>query len=180
LLSIRQQGNRRSDGGFSMDRMLGLILFATVLMAQDGLPPRGTLNDLAWIAGHWQCDVWGGKGEEIWTSPGAGTMLGMFRHFAGDKVTVYELMEFQQDGSEVVLRMKHFGKSLLGREEKDDSVLMPMRNWNGREARFETANKDTEITYTKISDTKMELILRRTRSGKADQVVFQFTRKPGA
>jgi hypothetical protein len=157
------------------------ILLASLawLPAQERqpLPPPPAIKDLAWIEGHWICSIWNGTGEEVWLAPAAGTMLGMFRHHSGEQITIYELMEIQQEAAGPVMRIKHFRRGMSGLEAKDESLTLPLRNWNGQDARFETDDRSTEITYTKAATDRMEVLLRRTLDGKVEQHVFRFTRQ---
>src|SRR5687767_15714011 len=47
--------------------------------APDAPIPRATIADMAWLAGRWTGDGLGGRTEEIWSPPDAGTMMGTFR-----------------------------------------------------------------------------------------------------
>ena len=73
-----------------MKRLLGAAL-ALLLMAQAA--PRTTMDELAWMSGHWQTAD--GVTEEDWTAPRAGLMLGVGRTVRDGAVREYEFLRLQ-------------------------------------------------------------------------------------
>jgi hypothetical protein len=72
-----------------------------------------TIDDVAFIAGHWEGELFGGHAEEAWLAPAGGTMLGAFRLVMdGDngaqRTTVIEYLMFTETNDGVVFRFKHF------------------------------------------------------------------------
>jgi hypothetical protein len=73
--------------------------------AQGGKPAaRGTLIQLAWLAGTWT----GGGGpatfEERWTPPAGGAMLAVSRTIKGDRMVAFEFLRIvERDGSLVYI-----------------------------------------------------------------------------
>ena len=80
------------------------------------------IEDLAWMEGRWVCRQKGDVLEEIWSAPSGDCMMGMFRWMKDDKVWMYELMTIIADGDEIVFRLKHFDRNMVGWEEKDKSI----------------------------------------------------------
>jgi len=55
------------------------ICVAAALSAADVRKPSRTVQDLSFLAGEWRTEAWGGTGEEIWTRPENGNMIGVWR-----------------------------------------------------------------------------------------------------
>jgi len=90
--------------------------------------PKATVEELAWIAGHWRGPGLGGTAEEVWTEPAGGAMLGMFRSLGPDgEVRFYELFTLaEDDDGSLSIRLKHFNPDMTGWEEKDEMVTFPL------------------------------------------------------
>ena len=62
------------------------------LSLQDGqVSPDASIEDVAWIAGHWRGEAFGGITEEIWSPPMGKSIMGMFRLIKEGKVDFYEM-----------------------------------------------------------------------------------------
>ncbi|MEO1136468.1 MAG: DUF6265 family protein [Pseudomonadota bacterium] len=85
--------------------------------------PAASIEDVAWLAGHWRGEGLGGQSEEIMAPPLGRQMTGMFRQTNSDGALMfYEFYHIaEQDGS-LILRIKHFNPDFTGWEEKDESV----------------------------------------------------------
>lgn len=98
-----------------------------VRTAAPGTPaPRATIEDLAWLVGHWEGEGLGGQSFETISPPVAGQMAGHFQQVKDGKVQFYEIYQFVPAGESLVLRLKHFNADLTGWEEKDKSVEFPL------------------------------------------------------
>ena len=75
-----------------MRRLSALLLFATVLVAQQ--PAR--ISGLAWLTGHWSGPLGQGTTEEHWTSPAAGIMLAVSRTMAGERLRAFEFLRIEE------------------------------------------------------------------------------------
>jgi hypothetical protein len=98
----------------------------TFKLAAGAKPPAATLADMAWLAGHWTGEALGGVSEEIWSAPGAGAMMGMYRLIKNGKPVFYELLTIVEENGSLALRLKHFHPNLTGWEEKDKTVDFPL------------------------------------------------------
>jgi hypothetical protein len=117
---------------------LCLALLASPGYAQDKLTehtfqlgpgarsPAATLADMRWLAGHWTGEALGGVSEEIWSPPGGGSMMGMYRLIKDGKPMFYELLTIVEEQGSLILRLKHFHADLKGWEEKDKTVEFPL------------------------------------------------------
>ncbi len=87
--------------------------------------PSASITDVEWLAGHWKGEAFGGVSEEIWSAPGGGVMMGMYRLVRDGKPVFYELMMLAEENGSLVLRLKHFNSDLTGWEEKEKTVDFP-------------------------------------------------------
>src|SRR6516225_5804665 len=94
----------------------------TLKLDQKQNMPHASVADIAWLAGSWTSEAFGGVGEEIWSSPSANTMVGMYRLIKDGKVLFYELCIIAPEGDSLVLKLKHFHPDLRGWEAKDAAV----------------------------------------------------------
>lgn len=63
-------------------------------------PAEPTLEDVAWLAGHWLREEGGVRSEEAWFAPGGGLMLGMNREVRAPGKASFEYLrlEGRKDG----------------------------------------------------------------------------------
>lgn len=89
---------------------------------EGAVSPPATIEDLAWIAGHWRGEGLGGQSEEIIAPPLGGQITGMFRQTKADgSLMFYEFYHFAERDGSLVMRIKHFNPDLTGWEEKNES-----------------------------------------------------------
>jgi hypothetical protein len=98
--------------------------------------PTACLEDARWLVGRWTGRALGGRVEEVWGPPQAGTMAGTFRLDGEEGPRFYELMLLIEEGGSLVLRLKHFGADLKGWEERDACVEFPLVALGPGELRF--------------------------------------------
>ena len=144
------------------------ILYASLATAQA---PKATIQDVAWMEGHWQGEALGGLADEYWSSPMAGTMMGMFRLIKDQKVTFYELFRIAEEDRSLVLRLKHFHPDMKGWEEKDGMVTFPLINVGKTEVSFDG------MTFKRTGPNSMEVIVLIGKKGEAArEVKFAYRR----
>ena len=124
----------------------------TMKLGEGQKSPEANIEDVSWIAGHWEGEAWGGMAEEVWSSPAAGAMMGSFRHVAEGKVSLYEFMTISEVNGTLVLKIKHFNADLTGWEEKENSVEFALVKLEGKKAyfnefSFQLKNKDNLSLY---------------------------------
>ena len=62
--------------------------------------PSATLSDVSWLVGNWAGEAFGGKFEEAWNPPSAGSMVGFFKLLGDEDVAFYELLLLvEEEGS---------------------------------------------------------------------------------
>jgi hypothetical protein len=96
-------------------RILGtlFVLSAVALLGAAGAeePPAPSVESVAFIAGTWHGELFGGEADESWMPPRAGTMLGSFRLTwpeSGKRLYEFLIIEEAENG-EVVMNFRHFG-----------------------------------------------------------------------
>ena len=94
----------------------------TFALAEGEARPPATLEDAAFLVGHWDGTGFGGRIEEVWNPPSAGSMVGMFKFFVEDKVVFYELLLMTVEDGTLSLKVKHFNPDFTAWEEKEDFI----------------------------------------------------------
>jgi hypothetical protein len=134
------------------------------------------IEDLAFMAGHWQGEIFGGKGEEAWLGPAGGTMLGVFRlvHDGKTSVTEYLMITEEEDG--IVFRFKHFDPDYRAWEEEDPLTFHLVDHEKGRAALFECPVEQSpkRMTYRLREDGKLSILLESEEDGKTETVEAVF------
>lgn len=143
----------------------------TLQLGDGGESPPARVGDFAWLEGHWQAEALGGDAEEIWSPPAAGTMVGMFRLIQDGKAAFYEIFTLTEEGSTVILRLKHFHPDLKGWEEKDETVDFPLVAFDDGQAFFDG------LTYQRLGPNEIRVYLAmHTKEGSAREETFPYKR----
>jgi hypothetical protein len=158
----------RSPQSLSELVLLSLLFLLPAIAArgQDASGPQASIDDVAWIAGHWQGAAMGGQFEETWNPPSAGTMLGMFKFSQNGKVGFYEILTIVPQGESLILRLKHFDAGLKGWEEKDESVEFPLQEVTDQEIRFKG------LVFRKVSDDELHITVSGEQGGTVEEIRF--------
>lgn len=154
--------------------IVGLVGITFSCNAETGPTPgqnNFSLASLNWLVGHWKGECFDGVGEEIWSEPVGGAMMGMFRFIKNGKPDFYEFCHLIENDGEVELRLKHFTANMVGWEEKEDFVSWKLLEVTPKKAVFEA------LTMELVADN--ELVMYLDIAYKADSVVtetFNFKR----
>jgi hypothetical protein len=128
-----------------------------------GSAPPATLQDVAWMAGHWTGQVEGGLSDEVWAAPQGDSMMGMWRLLVGGKTKLFELLTITQEDDGPTLRLRHFDPKLVSREEKDRPFVLKLTSHAPGEVVF--FGKETQgllrLTYRKLGDSQLSVLLER-------------------
>ena len=149
--------------------MVGTIAYKDIVI-KDLSKKKVSINDMAWIAGRWTGEAFGGRFEETWNPPMGGEMMGMFKLVKDDKVSFYELLTIAPEGDSFVLRLKHFSPGLVGWEEKNESEEFPLVSATEKAVLF------YGLKFNKISDNEMEIEVAAGEDGKKQVIKFNCTR----
>ncbi len=128
----------------------------------EGIASSHELDDLAWIAGHWGGDAFGGQVEEAWFSPAGRSMSGSFRLIREDLAIMYELLLIEQDDDgEIFYRFKHVSR---GWEPWEETRLeYRLTELEGRKATFRSTASEPPPNapwwFTYESPTGSELLV---------------------
>lgn len=109
------------------------------------------LENIAWIAGTWHGEAFGGITEEIWSEPSGGSMMATFKLIVDEKVQFYEIEVIREIEDSLILQLKHFGSDLKGWETKDETVDFPLREITENKVVFEG------MTFEKVSSNEMNV-----------------------
>ena len=157
-------------------KYLIIFLFTLTGVAQNtkntpiegALSPR--LENIAWIAGTWHGEAFGGITEEIWSEPSGGSMMATFKLINDGKVTFYEIEVIREIENSLVLQLKHFGPNLKGWETKDETVDFPLKEITKNKVVFEG------MTFERINDTEMDIYVD-IKNDKGEVKVVKFNYK---
>jgi hypothetical protein len=101
---------------------LSTLLFALTLSAS---PPRAqptaTIDQLAFMTGHWTRTTDGMHVEQVFLPPAAGTMVGMQRRTRDDATLVSYFFIIQQTDDGIICRFKHFENDYATYEDRNNS-----------------------------------------------------------
>jgi hypothetical protein len=155
---------------------VALTTAATAGAAQDR--PAESLDDLAWISGHWGGEAFGGQIEEAWFLPAGRSMSGSFRLIQQDLAVMYELLLLEQDDDgEIYYRFKHVGR---GWEPWEETPLeYRLMELDGRKATFrptsDTPPENAPAWFTYESPAANRLLV--TIHGGPSPIALDMTRK---
>lgn len=93
-----------------------IALSASILSAAPD-PAPCSVDDIAFIAGHWRADLGGTLFEEITMPPAHGNMTGSMRMVPnaaneGSAVRLWELISFDEEDGHVLMRIRHYSPGL--------------------------------------------------------------------
>ncbi len=141
----------------------------TITLQEGADSPSATLSEVAWIAGHWRGEAFGGITEEIWSPPLGNSMMFVFRSITDDHVNFYEVGHIQQKEETLILQLKHFHGNLKGWEEKDETVDFRLVKLEEGKAFFEG------FTFEKISENEMNIyVVVSQKDGQNQELKFNY------
>ncbi len=134
---------------------------------KETLEPK--LENIAWIAGTWHGEAFGGITEEIWSEPSGGSMMATFKLIVDEKVQFYEIEVIREIEDSLILQIKHFGSDLKGWETKDETVDFPLREITENKVVFEG------MTFEKVSSNEMNVYVDiKNENGTVETVKFNY------
>jgi len=139
-------------------------------LTKDQVSPKANIEQVGWIAGHWQGQAFGGKTEEIWSKPHAGSMMAVFKHSKDNAVTFYEIEIIRETANSLILELKHFSKDLKGWEKKDEVVSFPLVALSENVAYFDG------MTFQLINENLLYIYVSIESNGQAQEVLFAYQR----
>lgn len=135
-----------------------------------------SLRDIAFITGSWSGELFRGVGEEHWTAPGGGTMLGVFRLIHGERTTITEYLLIQQTNDGVIYRFKHFSPDYHAREPQP--LTFRLAEVKGQRAVFisdDESQKPYKLVYAREGDS-LNIDVLEMKDGEEKGFTAEFTR----
>jgi hypothetical protein len=132
--------------------------------------PKATLQEVAWIQGHWRGTAFGGSTEEIWSPPLHGSMMGVFKASTEEGVSFYEIMTIIEAEGSLLFRLKHFDDKLRGWEKKDETVDFKLVKLEKGKVYFD------DFTFEYISDDEINIYVIVDNNGKESEIKFNYVR----
>lgn len=126
----------------------------------------GSFSDLAFIEGRWEASSEGRTVEASWLPPSTDNMVGFFRMSKDGKLTMYELLAYEQSDKGLVSLVKHFQPGLIGQEEKDNSVRSYCVEASKGKVTFEQEGTGVRILYEQRSKDQFIISLGKQEQGK--------------
>ncbi|MHC4976962.1 MAG: DUF6265 family protein [Planctomycetota bacterium] len=148
-------------------RLIALIialLFGSMLTVAPGRADSPavseySIDDLAFFAGHWKGEMFGGVGEEAWMAPDGGCMIGSYRLVSGDKMVFSEYFIIQETDEGIIFRFKHFNNDYTTWE---DAKGVPPMTWKlvsleNNTARFDGMGEQSHeyMVYQLLEDGRL-------------------------
>lgn len=157
---------------FAMGLAVGCAAQNTLKLPENGSSPKAALNDVAWIAGHWKGEAFGGITEEIWSPPLGDSMMFVFKLVNDGKVSFYETGHIKQVGETLILQLKHFHGDLKGWEEKDETVDFKLVKMEDDKIYFD------QFTFERVSGNEINLyVVIEEKDGAAKEVKFNYKKE---
>lgn len=157
--------------------LLSLVLVFAVSTAHAQTTKTGTLADVAFMEGRWLGTFSGGPIEAAWIAPAGDNLTGFMRMMKDNKVTMYEMLIFEQTDQGPIVLVKHFKPGLIGQEEKDKSDRYKFIEAGKNRALFEKEDGSIRIIYEKRSPDQLVIQRGQSKDGQwAFSDLFVFNR----
>jgi hypothetical protein len=156
---------------------LSLLLLISTFSVYAQTAKTGTLADVAFMEGRWLGTFNGGPIEAAWIAPVGDNLTGFMRMMKDNKVTMYEMLIFEQTQQGPIVLVKHFKPGLLGQEEKDQSDRYQFIEAGKDKALFEKEDGSIRIIYEKRSADQLAIQRGQQKDGQwAFRDLFVFNR----
>ncbi|GAB4035627.1 DUF6265 family protein [Spirosoma gilvum] len=152
------------------------FLITLTVQAQTG-KKTGSLADVAFMEGRWRGTFNGGPIEAAWIAPVGDNLTGFMRMMKDNKVTMYEMLIFEQTDEGPIVLVKHFKPGLIGQEEKDKSDRYRFIEASPNRALFEKEDGSIRIIYEKRGANQLAIQRGQSKDGSwAFNDLFVFNR----
>ncbi|MEZ4796510.1 MAG: DUF6265 family protein [Flavobacteriaceae bacterium] len=145
-----------------------LIFVSWSCKAQTEIKLEPKIENIAWIAGTWKGEAFGGITEEIWSEPSGGSMMATFKLVVDGKVSFYEIEIIREVENSLILQLKHFNNDLKGWETKDETIDFPLIEITPNKITFEG------MIFEKVNDKEMNIYVDIENKEKKETVKFQY------
>ena len=139
------------------------------LDSTSNMPPA-RIEDLAWMAGRWIGEGFGGQLEETWNPPLGGAMVATFRMLSNNQPSFYEICLIAPEGNSLMYKVKHFNPDFSAWEEKTEMVRFPLIKMEPGKVWFEG------LTLVLEGDVCTQYLAMKQKSGSYREVKLTFHR----
>ena len=156
-----------------MHKLLGTLAVVLLGAAAYAQAPaaKPTLQDFAWLAGHWRIEQADRLVDEHWMAPSGGLMMGMARNVQAGKVREYEFTLLRQEPNGDIL--------YIASPSKQTETAFKLTSLRNGEAVFENPEHDfpKKIIYARQADGSLLAAIEGPgRDGKVRRVEYPFKR----
>ena len=152
-----------------------LIFFLGKLQAQEVIKldrntpaNAGEIEDLQWISGYWKGTGLGGDVDELWLPQADNSMVGIFRFVREGALVFSEYMHIIEEEGVLYLKIKHFGRDLVGWEEKEEWTTFKFIKSDDQTAYF------SGITFQRKNDQLIiKLLMNSDGTTHEESFVYQ-------
>lgn len=138
------------------------------------------IQRMAWLTGRWVNAEGGEFSEETWSPPYGNSLIGMWRWVREGRAVLFELLTLTAEPEGLVLRLRHFDRQGVGREEKDAPLVLREVRSGRSEATFEGVKdgRPLRITYRRDGRDALTGIVETggAAEGEAERQVYRFRR----
>ena len=149
---------------------LAIVLLTAVAHAQAPAA-KPTLQDFAWLAGHWRIEQADRIIDEHWMVPAGNLMMGMARNVQAGKVREYEFTLLRQEPNGDIL--------YVASPSKQTETAFKLTSLRDGEAVFENPEHDfpKKVIYARQPDGSLLAAIEGPgRDGKTRRVEYPFKR----
>ncbi|MCB9852942.1 MAG: hypothetical protein H6819_07590 [Phycisphaerales bacterium] len=153
---------RITSGGIKMKygimavAFVGLVVAVAAAGPKEGKTGADQISSMAWIAGEWEGDMWGGKFRAYYCTPEGGKVMSYSKLLKDDKVAYHEFEVFELDETGNVIF-----RPFPGGSAKAKPLMLADCDAKERKVVFENKNKDypTRIVYQRVADDRLVITL---------------------
>lgn len=159
---------------FTLLRSVWCLFFLSVL-GVGAQAQSASLSDVGFMKGHWLGTFNGGPIEAFWAAPAGDNLTGFMRMMKDNKVTMYEMLVFEQTDQGPIVLVKHFKPGLVAIEEKEISDRYRFLEAKKNQALFEKMDGAVRIIYELRTSNQLVIQRGKQEAGKwifADLFVF--------
>lgn len=146
--------------------LIFLLLFIFGCLPTHAQSKPGSLNDIAFIQGHWKAANPDRTIEGYWMPRDGNNMLGMMRMMNNGKSTLYEILAYEETPQGLISLVKHFQPGLIGVEEKEKQDRYQFVEASANRAVFEKQGESLRILYEKRSDNQFVIARGNLQNGE--------------
>lgn len=135
---------------------VGLVVAVAAAGPKEGKTGADQISSMAWIAGEWEGDMWGGKFRAYYCTPEGGKVMSYSKLLKDDKVAYHEFEVFELDETGNVIF-----RPFPGGSAKAKPLMLADCDAKERKVVFENKNKDypTRIVYQRVADDRLVITL---------------------